>query len=96
MFVQDHDVNNATGEEAEACPCNQFADFAFYSTSGGRRRSLRRRATPWIVRWSSGGKLHGQGPVDGHAQRRKIQGGRLEPHTLQRFRPLTLLNRDFN
>jgi hypothetical protein len=43
-------VNNATGEETEACPCNQFANFAFDSTSGGRRTSLRRRATPWIVR----------------------------------------------
>ena len=40
MFGQDHDVNNATGEETEACPCNQFANFAFYSTSGGTETVL--------------------------------------------------------
>jgi hypothetical protein len=28
-------VNNATGEELEACPCNQGTNFAFDSTSGG-------------------------------------------------------------
>jgi hypothetical protein len=28
-------VNNATGEDTEACPCNQLANFAFDSTSGG-------------------------------------------------------------
>jgi predicted small metal-binding protein len=33
-------VNNATGEETEACPCNQFANFAFDSTSGGTENVL--------------------------------------------------------
>jgi hypothetical protein len=33
-------VNNATGEETEACPCNQFANFAFDSTSGGTETAL--------------------------------------------------------
>jgi hypothetical protein len=33
-------VNNATGEDTEACPCNQFANFAFDSTSGGTETVL--------------------------------------------------------
>ena len=33
-------VNNATGTESEACPCNQFANFAFDSTSGGTETVL--------------------------------------------------------
>lgn len=33
-------VNNATGAELEACPCGQFANFAFDSTSGGTETVL--------------------------------------------------------
>jgi hypothetical protein len=33
-------VNNATGTEREACPCNQDKNFAFDSTSGGTETIL--------------------------------------------------------
>jgi hypothetical protein len=33
-------VNNATRAQMEACPCNQFANFAFDSTSGGTETVL--------------------------------------------------------
>ena len=70
-----------TDQGIEACPCNQFANFAFDSTSGGTETVLARgEPLHGSLADRRAGNLHREGPVGGHAHRCKVQGRRLEPH----------------
>jgi hypothetical protein len=70
-----------TAQGMEARLCNQFANVAFDSTSGGMETVL---ATGEPLHGSladrRAGNLHREGPVGGHAHRCKVQGRRLELH----------------